>query len=98
MATPTKKLDDTIRIDGDITANKETNTENDTEKTKVKVEDFANEIEKCLIEKKEIIGKFEKLTETDILNITANEDEHFFLLDKELYFLLSISLYYLSLL
>ncbi|MCR5115314.1 MAG: PhoH family protein [Bacteroidales bacterium] len=26
---------------------------------------------------------FEKLTETDILNITANEDEHFFLLDKE---------------
>lgn len=26
---------------------------------------------------------FEKLTETDILNITSNEDEHFFLLDKE---------------
>ena len=26
---------------------------------------------------------FERLTETDILNITANEDEHFFLLDKE---------------
>ncbi|MBO4645999.1 MAG: PhoH family protein [Bacteroidales bacterium] len=26
---------------------------------------------------------FEKLTETDIINITANEDEHFHLLDKE---------------
>lgn len=26
---------------------------------------------------------FERLTETDIINITANEDEHFFLLDKE---------------
>ena len=26
---------------------------------------------------------FERLTETDIINITANEDEHFYLLDKD---------------